>query len=70
MISKEMTCGDAEVTTAGGIWGAATQQSCFELLPGTLLWEQQLCAPDCAGTMNVPIENNRTAIRAMAVAVR
>ena len=34
--SSDKTCGAAEVITTGGIWGAAVQQLCFELLLGTL----------------------------------
>jgi len=34
--SSDTTWGDAEVISTGGIWGAAVQQSCFELLLGTL----------------------------------
>jgi hypothetical protein len=37
---------------------------------GMLICEQQLCVTVCAGRAKIPTANSRTAIRAMALAVR
>lgn len=68
--SMEVKPANTGETVAGGICGWAVQQAAFRDSQGMLICMQQLWVACCAGTTQVPIDNNHTTMKVMVTAVR